>query len=191
MTFKPGIVISLWLACVTVVVCGCISRPLPSSWGGLPLEPGRYLKEYYRAPDFAADEVTYVLEPFVAEEVQGIGADDFRALFQTELTQTWQANGLKLKAGAGACRLSGTVQRVGVHGSRFRWLLGKISASLIVAGAITREDQTLFAFRDQIWITSPVNPGPPAPKEDELLVRQAVRAFAQHLLTELLLVRTE
>ena len=36
-------------------------------------------------------------------------------------------------------------------------------------------------------MTSPVNPGTPAPKERELLLGQAVRTFAAHLLNELLL----
>jgi hypothetical protein len=36
-------------------------------------------------------------------------------------------------------------------------------------------------------MSSPVNPGPPAPKEDELLLRQAARTFASHLLNEMLL----
>ena len=66
-------------------------------------------------------------------------------------------------------------------------MTGKISAGLEVSGAITREGQTLFAFRDRVRVTSPVKPGPPAPKEGELLLRQAVQAFVNHLLTELLL----
>jgi len=38
-------------------------------------------------------------------------------------------------------------------------------------------------------VSSPVNPGPAAPKENELLLRQAARTFAVHLLNELLLYR--
>lgn len=181
---SSGLIMALILVCLW----GCAHQPAATLPGGLSLQPGRYLKEYYRAPDFSADVATYVLEPFVMEEIQGIKADDFANLFQDELTQAWQANGLKLKAGPGSCRLSGSVHRAGVHGTHFRWLLGKISASLTVSGAITREDQTLFAFHDRISMSSPINPGPPAPKEDEILLRQAVRAFARHLLTELLLV---
>jgi len=174
-------------ALVMILLGGCAHQPLPSPVSGVTLQPGRYLEGYYRAPGFAADQVTYVLEPFVVEEGQGIAPGTFRDLLQTELAQAWEANGLKLQGPKGVCRVSGTVWRVRVKGEHFRFLTGQISAQLEISGAITRGDETLFAFSDRVKVNSPVNPGPPAPKERELLLRQAVRAFLNHLLTELLL----
>ena len=181
------IVLGLCLALLMVGGGSCGPRPLPSPVEGVTLQPGRYLEGYYAAPGFAPDQVTYALEPFAVEKAQGIDPDSFRDLLQTELTQAWEANGLKLKGAKGVCRLSGTVLRVRVKGEHFRFLTGQISAQLEVSGAITRGDETLFAFSDRVKVSSPVNPGPPAPKERELLLRQAVRAFLNHLLTELLL----
>jgi hypothetical protein len=83
--------------------------------------------------------------------------------------------------------VSGVIQFVAVRGGLIRFLRGKIDANLVVSGAIIRQGGTLFAFQDRISLSSPVNPGPPAPKEDELLLRQAARIFAVHLLNELLL----
>jgi hypothetical protein len=79
------------------------------------------------------------------------------------------------------------VQFVAIRGAAWRVLRGRIDADLVVSGAITRGNDTLFACQDRISLSSPVNPGPPAPKEDELLIRQAARTFAIHLLNEMLL----
>ena len=187
MWFTKQIALGLCLALLMVGGSSCVHRPLPAPVSGVTLQPGRYLEDYYRAPGFAADQVTYTLEPFAVEKAQGIDPDSFRDLLQTELTQAWEANGLKLKGPKGACRISGTIWRVRVKGAHFRFLTGQISAQLEVSGAITRGDETLFAFSDRVKVSSPLNPGPPAPKERELLLRQAVRAFLNHLLTELLL----
>jgi hypothetical protein len=162
-------------------------RPLPAPVSGVTLQPGRYLEDYYRAPDFAAGQAAYILEPFAVEAAQGLEPGAFRDLLQTEMTQAWEANGLKLQSSPGACRVSGTIWRVRLKGEHLRFFTGKISLQMEVSGAITREGKTLFAFADRIEVSSPVNPGPPAPKEQELLLRQATRAFLQHLLTELLL----
>jgi hypothetical protein len=150
------------------------------------LQPGKYLTTYYRAPDFAPAQATYLLKPFAVETAQGFPADAFQALFMQELTQIWQANGLKL-APQGDAVLAGAIQYVAIGGKTFRFLRGRIDADLVVSGTITRGDDTLFACQDRISLSSPVNPGPPAPKEDELLLRQAARTFAIHLLNELLL----
>ncbi len=187
MWFTKQIALGLCLALLVVGGSSCVFRPLPAPVSGVTLQPGRYLEGYYRAPGFAADQVAYTLEPFAVEEAQGTDPDSFRDLLQTELTQAWEANGLKLKGAKGICRVSGTVLRVRVKGEHFRFLTGQISAQLEVSGTITRGDETLFAFSDRVKVNSPVNPGPPAPKERELLLRQAVRAFLNHLLTELLL----
>jgi hypothetical protein len=76
---------------------------------------------------------------------------------------------------------------VALRGAALRFFRGKIDADLVVSGAITRGGDTLFAFQDRFRLSSPVNPGPPAPKEDDLLLRQAAQTFATHLLNELLL----
>ncbi len=74
-----------------------------------------------------------------------------------------------------------------IQGRTLRFIRGKIDAALVVSASITRGGDTLFACQDRISMSSPVNPGPPAPKEDELLLRQAARTFAIHLLNEMLL----
>jgi hypothetical protein len=117
---------------------------------------------------------------------QGFPADAFQSLFMQELTRAWRANGLKL-SGQGETVLAGVVQSVALRGAALRFFRGKIDADLVVSGVITRGDDTLFAFQDRLRLSSPVNPGPPAPKEDELLLRQAARTFASRLLNELLL----
>lgn len=177
-----GLVVALCL----VGQWGCAPRLAPATPAGVLLAPGRYLTAYYRAPDFTPAQATYVLAPFKVETAQGVAADTFQALFMEELTQAWRANGLKI-AEAGDTVVDGVVQFVQVRGAAFRFIRGKIDADLVVSGAITRGGATLFACQDRITMSSPVNPGPPAPKEDELLLRQAARTFASHLLNELLL----
>jgi hypothetical protein len=173
------------LALVLTLSGGCLPRPLPAVPAGLTLQPGRYLEKSYRAPGFVADQVTYSLAPFTVGQAQNIAADTFRSLLQAELARAWEANGLKV-APQGDVVFSGTVQLVRVN-KGLRFLVGRISADLLVSGALTRGDQILFAFQDRIHLASPVNPGPSAPKETELLLQQVVRIFSGHLLTELLL----
>jgi len=178
--------LGLVLALCLVGHWGCAPRLAPATPPGGALSPGRYLTAYYRAPDFTPAQETYVLTPFKVETAQGVAADTFHALFQEELTQAWRANGLKL-SDQGDTVVDGVVQFVAVRGAAFRFLRGRIDADLVVSGAITRGGDTLFACQDRITMSSPVNPGPPAPKEDELLLRQAARTFATHLLNEMLL----
>lgn len=174
------------LALCLVCLWGCAPRLSPAVPPGVNLQPGRYLTAYYRAPEFTAAQATYVLNPFPVEMAQGFPADTFQTFFMEELTQAWQANGLRLSP-QGDAVLSGVVQYVGLRGKTFRFIRGKIDADLVVSGAITRGDLTLFAYQDRISLSSPVNPGSPAPKEDELLLRLAARTFASHLLNEMLL----
>ena len=176
---------------LVVILClvgqaGCAPRLAPATPAGVALSPGRYLTAYYRAPDFSPAQAAYVLTPFRVETAQGVAADTFQALFMEELTQAWRANGLKLSE-KGDTIVDGVVQWVTVRGAAFRFLRGRIDADLVISGAVTRGDVTLFAWQDRITISSPVNPGQPAPKEDELLLRQAARTFAIHLLNEMLL----
>ena len=46
-----------------------------------------------------------------------------------------------------------------------------IGGELTIAGTITLGDQVLFAFQDQIILSSPLSPGLIAPREQELLLR--------------------
>jgi hypothetical protein len=179
---------SLGLAAALCLLClwGCAPRLAPAIPAGVTMQPGRYLTLYYRAPEFAPAQATYVLSVFEVETAQGVAADTFRGLFMEELTQALRANGLKL-SDQGDAVVNGTVQYVAVRGTAFRFLRGKIDADLIVSAAITRGGDTWFACQDRISLSSPVNPGPPAPKEEELLLRQAARTFAVHLLNEMLL----
>jgi hypothetical protein len=177
-----GRVAALCLLCLW----GCAPRLAPATPEGVRLAPGRYLTAYYRAPDFAPAQATYVLSPFVVATAQGVDAETFKGLFMEELTLAFRANGLKL-ADQGDTVVSGTVQFVAVRGASLRFIRGKIDADLIVSAAITTGNDIRFAAQDRISLSSPVNPGPPAPKEEELLLRQAARTFAVHLLNEMLL----
>jgi len=178
--------LGLVLALCLMGLWGCAPRLSPAVPPGVSLQPGKYLTAFYRAPDFAPAQATYILKPFPVEMVRGFPADTFQALFMQELTQAWQANGLRISP-QGETVLSGVVQYVAIRGTSFRFIRGKIDADLVVSGAITRGDETVFACQDRISLSSPVNPGPPAPKEDELLLRLAARTFANHLLNEMLL----
>jgi hypothetical protein len=177
-----GLVLALCLA----GQWGCLPRLPPAVPPGVALRPGQYLTGYYRAPDFQPTQATLVMQPFPVETARGFPAAAFQRLFMEELTRAWQANGLKLSP-QGHTVVTGVVQYVALRGTAIRWLTGKIDADLVVSGAISRGADTLFAFQDRFSLSSPVNPGPPAPKEDELLMRQAARTFAIHLLNELLL----
>lgn len=177
-----GLILTLCLVCVW----GCVRRPTPAVTPGVTLQPGKYLTAYYRAPDFAPAQATFVITPFSVETAQGFPAESFLTLFMQELTQAWQANGLRISP-QGDTHLGGVIQSVAICGRALRFIRGKIDASLVVSASITRGNETLFACQDRINLSSPVNPGPPAPKEDELLLRQAARTFAVHLLNEMLL----
>lgn len=177
-----GLVAALCLFCLW----GCAPRLAPATPEGVVLQPGRYLTAYYRAPDFTPAQATYVLTPFPVSTAQGVAPDTFQGLFMEELTLACQANGLKL-SDQGDTAVNGVVQFVAVRGAAFRFLRGKIDADLVVSAAIIRGGDTRFACQDRFSLSSPVNPGPPAPKEAELLLRQAARTFAVHLLNEMLL----
>jgi hypothetical protein len=165
---------------------GCRGRALPVVIAGVTLQPGYYLKEYYCAPDFKPDQVTYALTPFTVARAAGIPPETFQSMLAADLARAFGANGLKV-APEGDCRLTGTVAEVQIKGTRFRFLAGQISAELTVSGSIIRGEQTLFAFRDRVQVASPINPGPQARREVELLLQQAAREFSSHLMDELLL----
>jgi hypothetical protein len=177
---------ALILALCLVGLWGCAPRLAPATPAGVALSPGRYLTAYYRAPDFTPSQATYVLAPFTVETAQGVSAASFQGFLMEELTLAWRANGLKVLP-QGDTVVSGVVQQVAVRGELWRFLTGNIDADLVLSGTITRGGATLFACQDRISLSSPVNPGPPPPKETELLLRQAARTFAVHLLNEMLL----
>jgi hypothetical protein len=178
--------VGLVLALCLVGLWGCAPRLAPATPPGVALSPGRYLTAYYRAPEFNPAQATYVLTPLQVSMAQGVDADTFQGIFMEELSQAWRANGLKV-SDQGDTVVNGVVQYVAIRGAALRFLTGKIDADLVVSGDITRGGDTLFACQDRISQSSPVNPGPPAPKERELLMRQAARTFAIHLLNEMLL----
>ncbi len=165
---------------------GCRTLALPPPPAGVAFEPGQYIREYYAAPDFDPARHRYYLAPFALGQVQGVESAGFAAIFQAELAKAFAANGLALGGAQSECRLEGMVHRVALS-SALRFLRGRISGEMQVAGTITQGDRVVFAFRDALRLSSPLAPGPAAPKEAELLVRQLSRAFAQRLLNQLLL----
>jgi hypothetical protein len=178
-------IIWFWLA--FSLAGGCASYQLPPAPAGVALRPGSFVKEYFFAPDFDPEKVNYVLGPFTVEQVQGVTAEAFLPVFRTELAQAWEANGLKLSEKKPGCRLTASIHHLKVSSGRWRFLTGRISARVVISGVISCDGPVLFAFTDHLSLDSPVNPGPPAPKETELLLRQLSRELAHHLLNELLL----
>jgi hypothetical protein len=188
MWFTKHVALGLCLALLMVGGGSCVPQPLPPV-SGATLQPGRFLAGFFIAPGFVPERVTYNLEPFTVEEARRVDPANFQALLQEELAQAWEANGLKVKGPQGVYRVTGAVRLVNVKGTHLRFLTGRISARLEVSGVITQEGRTVFAFSDWVEVRSPVKPGSPAPKEQEILLRQAARTFVNHLLTELLLYR--
>jgi len=178
--------LGLWLALAMAGVAACVPRLMPAVPPGIVLTPGCYLTAFYRDPAFEAGRTAFVIQPFTVEQASGVAAETLQSILQEELSRAWQANGLKL-APQGETAVAGTVQYVDLRGTSLRFLTGKISTNLVVSGAITRGGATVFAFQDRLHLVSPIKPGPPAPKEAELLLRAAARTFAVHLLNELLL----
>lgn len=175
------------LALLMSLAGGCAGCPLPPAPADVTLQPGQYIRFFYAAPDLKPEKLACALTPFGVGEAVGITVEDFVAIFQDELAQAWQANGLTAGGPESPCHLSGAVRRVEVSGERLRFIRGKISAQLTVSGAITQNGRVLFAFQDCLTLDSPVNPGPPAPMEKHLLLRQLCRAVAYRLLNQLLL----
>jgi len=172
------------------VLGGCGPRRLPAApadLAGLPFQPGQYVQESYFAPNFKPDEVSYRFDPFTVAPDSDAPVEAFLETFQDELVRAWVAQGLKVEQGNNACLLTGNIQRLSIKGGRLRWLTGRIHASLAISGALTQGEQVLFAFRDQVNVSSPLAPGRAAPREQELLLRQLARETIYHLLNELLL----
>lgn len=170
-----------------VVSCAGGQKPLPGTPAGLPWQPGRYVQASYVAPDFKPAEVAYTFTDFPVQQADRAPAAAFQQIFQTELARAWQAHGLKVGPDRQAVNLSGTIHRLSLRGVRVRWLTGRIHASLTISGVISRGEQVLFAFRDQVNFSSPLAPGRAAPREQEMLLGLLAREAVHHLLNELLL----
>ena len=88
-----------WLAlCCCGLLClgGCAPARHVSGFGGVALEPGRYLQKYYRSPNFDPAAAVYQVEIFPVEQVRGLGPEQARVLFNEELLKAMTANGLKV-----------------------------------------------------------------------------------------------
>ncbi len=179
-----GLIAALIMA-VAWLPGGCAPRPVPAP-AGISLGPGRYVTASYRAPGFKAGRTSYALKPFTVQAAQGVAPETFQAQWQEALTRALQANGLQVDPKS-ATVLEGDVSRVAVRGVSLRFITGKITVALAVEGQISRGHEILFAFYDRFTVTSPVNPGPPAPKERELLLNLAASTATVHLMNELLL----
>ena len=180
-----------WLTCFLAVsiaalgACGPrLLSPLPAD---LTFPPGKYVEESYVAPSFKPEDMSYSLSVFAMAPNREAPGEAFLKIFQEELVRAWEAQGLKLGPGKNACRVSGTIQHLAVRGAQLRWLTGRLHADLTITGTITRADEVLFGFKDQVNLSSPLAPGLAAPKEQDLLLRQLAREVAHRILNELLL----
>lgn len=171
--------LGLFLGCRGLV----LQAPAGVSW-----QPGRYVLYSFRTPGFEPEEAAYLLTPFPVRHALSLQAPEFQQLFFEELREAFRSQGLKIE-GPDPVRLTGTIHQVQVHGSRLRWLTGRLRATLGVSGTISRGEEVLFAFADELTLSSPVAPGRGAPGEKELLLRRVARQAAHRLLNELLLQR--
>ena len=181
---------SCWIFCVLAAltaVSACGPRALPPKPAAVVFLPGEYVEESYFAPDFKPADTIYALNAFPVARAINASAEAFQKIFQEGLVRAWQAQGLKIGSGQNACSLSGTIQYLAVKGARLRWLTGRLFASLTISGTITRGDQVLFAFRDQVYLSSPLAPGVAAPREKDILLARLAQEAVNHLLNELLL----
>ena len=181
---------SCWIFCVLAAltaVSACGPRALPPKPAAVVFLPGEYVEESYFAPDFKPADTIYALNAFPVARSINASAEAFQKIFQEGLVRAWQAQGLKIGSGQNACSLSGTIHYLAVKGARLRWLTGRLFASLTISGTITRGDQVLFAFRDQVYLSSPLAPGVAAPREKDLLLARLAQEAVNHLLNELLL----
>ena len=176
----------IFLAALTAV-SACGPRALPPQPAAVVFLPGKFVRESYFAPAFKPADTTYSLNAFPVARASNASAEAFQKIFAEELIRAWQAQGLKIGSGKDACSLSGTIHHLAVRGARLRWLTGRLFASLTISGTLTRGTQVLFAFRDQVYLSSPLAPGLAAPMEKDLLLARLAREAVNHILNELLL----
>ncbi len=154
----------------------------------MELGPGRYVREFYAAPDFEPTAGRYHLAPIRVEAASGAEPGSVARLLESEVSQALTANGLAVHSAPGEYEVCLIIHRLEVSRA-FRWLRGRISASLSLSGTISRGGRPLFAFRDALSLTSPLAPGPPAPQETQLLLRQLFREAARRWVNQMLLYR--
>lgn len=172
-------------AVAALEACGPrLLSPLPAD---LTFPPGHYVQESYFAPNFKPEDLSYELVTFAMALNSEAPWETFLKIFQEELVRAWRAQGLKVGPGENAGRLSGTIQHLALRGAHLRWLTGRLHAELTLTGTITRRDEVLFAFKDQVNLSSPLVPGLAAPKEQDLLLRQLAREAVHRILNEMLL----
>lgn len=177
------------LMAVVVLASGCAGgfTPLPGGPAGMTMQPGRYVQASFFASDFKPEEMSYTLTAFPVEQAERAPAAAFEKIFQAELVQAWQAQGLKLGPAEPAAALSGTIHHLALRGTRLRWLTGRVHACLTISGAVTQGGRVVYAFRDQVHLSSPLAPGLAAPREQEMLLSRLAREAVHHILNELLL----
>ncbi len=120
--------IQCWLAlffCGVLLLCGCTPAWQPTGFGGLALQPGRYLQQYYRNPDLHPAAAVYQVEAFPVEQVTGLSAEQARVLFNEELLKAMAANGLQVSGEKPQLVLSGVVHRFSVASPTWRFLSGR------------------------------------------------------------------
>ncbi|MEJ5329939.1 MAG: hypothetical protein WHT07_07280 [Desulfobaccales bacterium] len=169
-----------------LLAAGCLKPSLPPPSSGVDFRPGSYVREFYAAPDFAPTAGRYHVAPIRVEAVSGAEPESARQLFQAEVSQALTANGLAVNPAPADFELCLVVHRLEVSRA-FRWLRGRISATLALSGTITHKDRPVFAFRDALRLTSPLAPGPAAPEETQLLLRQLFREAARRMVNQMLL----
>jgi hypothetical protein len=180
MTYWPALfLVGLW--------CGCTPAWHPGGFDSLALQPGRYLEKYYRSPNLNPTAGEYQVETFPLEQVSGLGQEQAKALFQDELLKALAANGLKVGQEKPRFVLAGTVDRLQVASSSWRFFSGRAQAELRVTGEIRQGQEVVFAFQDRVEINPPVTPRHRSTLEPDLIARLVVRGFVTHLLNELLL----
>jgi hypothetical protein len=166
---------------------GCAPALHSPDWQGITLQPGRYLSQYFKSPDFSPAPATYHLEDFPLEQVKGLEAGLAARLFQEELRGAMKNNGLNLKPEAAGCILSGQVSLLNLGIPALRWLGGRSNAHLLVTGEIRQGQNIVFAFQDRVNFSLPIDPRRQSSLEPELIARRVIQQFAYNLLNELLL----
>ncbi|HAY21965.1 hypothetical protein [Desulfobacca acetoxidans] len=173
-----------------MLLSACTSSWHPSGLSGAPLQSGRFLQKFYRSPDLAPVGAIFQVEPFSVEQVSGFDAEAGGRLFNEELLQAIQANGLTVSGNTPRYILSGQVRRFAIRSPALRFFTGKGRADLRIEGEIRQGQEVVFAFQDEVTIAPAINPRCRPTLEPELIARQAARRFAINLLNEMLLPPT-
>ncbi|MBM4287074.1 MAG: hypothetical protein FJ135_02795 [Deltaproteobacteria bacterium] len=177
----------VFVLCGALVWAGCAKAWQPSDFAGLELQPGRYLHNYYRSPGLDPAAAVYEVGPFAMERVAGLSQEQASRLFNEELVQAMEANGLRVRGEKPELIINGRVARFAVASPFWRFFSGRGHADLRVEGEVRQGQEVVFAFQDQVSIAPPVNPRHRPALEPELIARQAARRFAKNFLNELLL----